>query len=114
MRGALVWLGEPDPCKTRSFIATDDPEQNDLGQLMTAIKDNAGAEEYTASELIKMGEDTSDSVLTDAIENAVRRPSPKSFGQYLHARNGKILGGLRWVGRFDGHQKLWKYHVQDA
>ncbi|MBR1200023.1 bifunctional DNA primase/polymerase [Bradyrhizobium sp. AUGA SZCCT0158] len=114
VRGALVWLGEPDPCKTRSFIATDDPEQNDLGQLMAAIRDNAGGEEHTASELIKMGEDTSDSVLTDAIENAVRRPTPKTFGQYLHARNGKILEGLRLMGRYDTHLKTWKYQVRES
>ncbi|WP_247838569.1 bifunctional DNA primase/polymerase [Bradyrhizobium sp. 200] len=114
VRGALVWLGEPDPCKTRAFIATDDPEHNDLGQLLAAIKDNAGDEEHTASELIKMGEECSDSVLTDAIENAVHRPNAKIFGHYLHARNGKILEGLRLVGRYDKHGKVWRYRVRDA
>ena len=36
VRGALVWLGEPDPCKTRAYIAVDNPEHSDLGQLLAA------------------------------------------------------------------------------
>ncbi|WP_210183133.1 bifunctional DNA primase/polymerase [Bradyrhizobium sp.] len=115
VRGALVWLGEPDPCKTRDFIATDDPERNDLEQLFAAIKDNAGDAPWSAGELIRMGEECSDGLLTEAIESAVPgRSNAKSLGQYLHARNGKILGGMRLVGRYDSHSKMWKYTVRGA
>lgn len=114
VRGALVWLGEPDPCKTRAFIATDDPEHNDLGQLLAAIKDNAGDEEHTAAELVKMGEECSDDVLIEAILNAVPKANGKAFGRYLHARHGKILEGLRLDGRYDKHGKVWRYRVRDA
>lgn len=115
VRGALVWLGEPDPCKTRDFIATDDPERNDLEQLFAAIKDNTGDAPWSAGELIRMGEECSDGWLTEAIESAVPgRSNAKSLGQYLHARNGKILGGMRLVGRYDSHGKMWKYTVRDA
>ncbi|WP_247430197.1 bifunctional DNA primase/polymerase [Bradyrhizobium sp. 44] len=115
VRGALVWLGEPDPCKTRDFIATDDPERNDLEQLFAAIKDNAGDTPWSAGELIRMGEDCSDGLLAEAIESAVPgRSNAKSLGQYLHARNGKILGAMRLVGKYDSHGKMWKYTVRDA
>ncbi|MDN3278710.1 bifunctional DNA primase/polymerase [Frankia sp. RB7] len=115
VRGALVWLGEPDPCKTRDFIATDDPERNDLEQLFAAIKDNAGDAPWSAGELVKMGEECSDGLLTEAIESAVPgRANAKNLGHYLHARNGKILGGMRLVGRYDSHGKMWKYTVRDA
>ncbi|WP_158511592.1 bifunctional DNA primase/polymerase [Bradyrhizobium sp. CCGE-LA001] len=115
VRGALVWLGEPDPCKTRDFIATDDPERNDLEQLFAAIKDNAGDAAWTAGELIKMGDDCSDGLLTEAIESAVPgSANAKNLGRYLHARNGKILGGMRLVGKYDSHAKMWKYNVRDA
>ena len=40
VRGALVWLGEPDPCYTRAFIAGDDPERTALGTLLQAMYDN--------------------------------------------------------------------------
>lgn len=115
VRGALVWLGEPDPCKTRDFIATDDPERNDLEQLFAAIRDNAGDAPWTAGELIKIGEECSDGLLTEAIESAVPgRSNAKTLGHYLHARNGKILGGMRLVGKYDSHHKMWKYIVRDA
>ena len=54
VRGALVWLGEPDPAKTW-FIAVDDPERGDLALLMQAIVDNVGDDPFTAATLMKMG-----------------------------------------------------------
>ena len=112
VRGALVWLGEPDPVKTRSFIAVDDPERGDLALLMQAIVDNVGEDPFTAATLMKTGEECSDAVLTDAISNAVPRATAKTFGMYLHARNGKIVGDLRLVGKYDRNKKLNVYRVR--
>ena len=42
VRGALVWLGEPDPCSTRSFIAEHDSVRADLGALVAAWRDCVG------------------------------------------------------------------------
>jgi hypothetical protein len=37
VRGALVWLGEPDPCITRKFIAADDPVKAELSEFFKAV-----------------------------------------------------------------------------
>ncbi|MBV5269319.1 MAG: hypothetical protein JZU55_04595, partial [Afipia sp.] len=96
VRGALVWLGEPDPCKTRNFIAVDDPERNDLEQLLAALQDNVAADRaYSAGELFDLAHECSDNVLVDAIGAAVPKATAKGFGLYLKARQGRIVGGMR-------------------
>ena len=42
VRGALVWLGEPDPCGTRIFIAESDLVRADLGALVAAWRNSIG------------------------------------------------------------------------
>lgn len=113
VRGALVWLGEPDPCRTRNFIAVDDPERNDLEQLLIAMHDHAGDRPCAAKELIEMC-DCSDTSLLDAIESAVPKATAKTLGSYLKQREGKIVGGLHLRGVFDKHRKLWTYRAKKA
>ncbi len=38
VRGALVWLGEPDPCITRKHIAADDPVRAQLTAFLMATR----------------------------------------------------------------------------
>lgn len=110
VRGALVWLGEPDPCKTRNFIAVDDPERSDLEQLLIAMSENLEeGRAYTAGEILDI--ECSDGVLIDAIFGAVPKPNRKTFGQYLAAKEGRIVGGLRLERRKDKHKKTWVYRV---
>lgn len=113
VRGALVWLGEPDPCRTRNFIAVDDPERNDLEQLLAAIQDNVSSDRgWSAGELFNIGEGCSDGVLTEAIYAAVPKATTKSLGNYLRAREGRIVGGLHLEGNFSKKRKIWLYKVR--
>ncbi len=113
VRGALVWLGEPDPCRTRNFIAVDDPERNDLEHLLIAMHDNAGDRACAAKELIEMC-DCSDTSLLEAIESAVPRATAKTLGVYLKRYEGKIVGGLHLHGAYDKHRKLWIYRAKKS
>jgi len=48
IRGALVWLGEPDPCLTIKHIVADDPVKAQLLAFFKAIYDTMGDQPFTA------------------------------------------------------------------
>ena len=110
VRGALVWLGEPDPCRTRAYIAVDDPERTDLEQLLKAIEDNTDSW-FTAGELLELAMEASDDMLADAIDGAVPKATTKALGLYLKAKSGRMLGGLTLRGKYNKDQKIWRYRV---
>jgi len=53
IRGALLWLGEPDPLESRNRIETVDPEKSRFKRLLTAWVAVFGSESVTVSALIK-------------------------------------------------------------
>jgi hypothetical protein len=115
VRGSLVWLGEPDPCETRNDIATDDPDRNALGSLLTAIHEIVGDEWISAGQLIKLTEDreNEDGLLT-AIYGVAPHANREQVGHYLKTHKDRIIGNLKLTGRYDTHQKLWTYRVEEV
>jgi hypothetical protein len=116
VRGALVWLGEPDPCETRADIDTDDPDRNAFGQLLHAIHERMGDKATSAGDLYKLTEtdgmdDTADDALTNAVDGVAPR-NAKQLGHYLKAHKDGIVEGLRLLGQYDTHQKIWTYRVR--
>jgi hypothetical protein len=117
VRGALIWLGEPDPCRTRDYITIDDPERSTaaaLFQAMHAAGDHDGRPTWrTVGEWIELGDKLAagdDSALSDAISE-VAHGSATKFGYYLKAHDRKIIGGLRMSGKRDGHKERTNYRV---
>jgi hypothetical protein len=116
VRGALVWLGEADPCDTRESIARDDPEKANhiaLLQVMRTLSPRA----YLASELIKLSKDgavDADDLLLDAIQNAVPKVNARSLGNYLKSKDGRIVAGLQLTAQYNKKLKLWGYSVQSV
>lgn len=108
VRGALVWLGEANPCKTRAYIAVDDPERSDLGQLLAAVVDNIEGW-WTAKQLVEV--EASDGILEEAIEQVGSAYNPRKLGNYLRTKEGRIVNGLKLEGRDDKSQKIKKYRV---
>jgi hypothetical protein len=51
VRGALVWLGEADPCQTRDRAIDDDPEREDLSRLLNSLVAVFGSERFLAKEI---------------------------------------------------------------
>jgi len=113
IRGALVWLGEPDPCLTMKHIVADDPVKAQLLEFFKTVHDKMGDQPFTARSLIKAGlDDPDDNDLTDAIHAAdPRRGNPVSLGIYLKANQNKIMGGLTLRSKYDDHRKVWTYQV---
>ena len=108
VRGALVGLGEADPCKTRAYIAVDDPERSDLGQLLAAVVDNIEGW-WTAKQLVEV--EASDGILAEAIEQVGSAYNPRKLGNYLRTKEGRIVNGLKLESCDDKSQKIKKYRV---
>ena len=108
MRGALVWLGEPDPCKTRQDIDAHDPEREALATLHRAWRDVIGADVLvTAKQLIDaaspniLDPDDDGAEKVDAAERlqgaleaiSPRYSNPKVLGTSLSKYVGRIVDG---------------------
>ena len=108
VRGALVWLGEPDPCKTRQDIDAHDPEREALSTLHRAWRDVIGADVLvTAKQLIDaaspniLDPDDDGGEKVDAAERlrgaleaiSPRYSNPKVLGTYLSKYVGRIVDG---------------------
>lgn len=117
VRGALVWLGEPDPMKTRESIVQVDPERETMEAVMRAWEKAIGVgKQVSAGDLIRM---TVADVADDFPDDQAERPvydtaatrelrdalqatvppkavlSARGIGTYLGKINGRIVGGLR-------------------
>jgi hypothetical protein len=113
VRGGLVWLGEPDPCITRKFIAADDPVKAELSEFFKAVYETIGTKEFSAGELIKAAEDCIDSNdLSESISAAVPKANRVALGFFLKANVNKIMGGLTLRSRQDLGRKLWVYRME--
>ena len=114
IRGALVWLGEPDPCLTRSHIAADDPVKAELGEFLSAVHAAKANEWFTASELLAINEsefEANADSLMEVIEATVPRANKKRLGQYLKSHERQIVGGLRLEVDTDAKRKINIYRV---
>lgn len=105
VRGALVWLGEPDPLTTREAVVAIDPERENLGALLRAWESTIGLGKWmTAKEVIQAAEDPSHrngfspaSELYEALSaiNASRfEMTPVALGKYLVSFDGRMVDGL--------------------
>lgn len=106
VRGALVWLGEPDPCITREYIAQDDSDAGNLFKLLEAMRE-ASADYKTAHELIEEG-----GFLIDAIRAVAPKQDAISLGRYLKSMENRIVGNLQLHAEYDKSRKTWAYAVR--
>lgn len=111
VRGALVWVGEDDPCKTRAYIAVDDPERATLAELLRAMHVADEGRHHSTGEWITAAESDWEGPLRRAIEEVTPGLDKKAFGRYLKANQGRIVSGLRLWERYDSHVKVWTYRV---
>jgi len=117
VRGALVWLGEADPCDSREHILSQDPEKEELFAVLDAWKCaiGVGGPYWTASEIIiKARSETEDYTFLYALESVCRRGlNARSLGRYLAKFDGRIVGGLRLSHRPDP-KKGGDYRVEQV
>jgi hypothetical protein len=112
VRGALVWLGEPDPCNTRSFIAERDPVRTDLVTLVAAIETSVGSNKsFMSADVINLSH--SNTGLRLALEAIMPRgPSAKGLTSYLSGFDGRIVDGRCVRMSYDKHTKLTWFRLE--
>ena len=114
VRGALVWLGEADPCRTRRYIEADDPAHGAAATLFAAIHADRAGGWFKASDLCTDDvQYCSDPTLWNAVQGAISNSKePRlALGHYLKGQAGRIYNGLRLERREDKHAKVFKFRV---
>jgi hypothetical protein len=112
VRSALVWLGEADPCLTRTRFKESDPEREALGGVLAAllpISDGAWKKCKDAVSEFDAG-----SAVDDALNGAGIACNPKALGIYLSRHNGRTVDGLRLDTTKDKHAKVLMFRITRA
>lgn len=105
VRGALVWVGEADPCATRANVAVGDSAREELATLMDAWEAVIGfGTVLTAAEIERRGDTFHGQSGAEALAVALRGCCPrgvnaKSIGIYLSNKADRIVAGRRIVRR---------------
>jgi putative DNA primase/helicase len=111
VRDALIWLGRADPCDTRTRFIEDDPEREQLAQLLGLWGDVIGTARITVKELIAKAQASRYAAPGEGEEAAPRLwellheiaaddhggISAERLGCYLRQHKGQVRGGRRLV-----------------
>ena len=96
IRGALLWLGEPDPCITTALIEGNNYDQNNLEALLSAVGDRFGPDWVTAREIYEEAtENMENRTLKYALEN-IECGSAQLLGRYLAKNLNTVAGNWRF------------------
>ena len=103
VRGALVWLDEPDPHETQAEITAVDTARDELAVLIEAWGRHIGTGAVvTAADLVRQAHELAmgqgEAELLQALEAVCPRGvNPKKLGWYLKKVKGQIARGRRIV-----------------
>ena len=105
VRGALVWLGCADPCASMEDAREDDPELNDLRELLAAWRADFGpVGSFTCAEIIDMvGEQYDDGTfrnpkmreIATRVAGGRNGYDGRKLGVFLRQKEGRIVNGIR-------------------
>lgn len=109
VRGAVVWLGEPDPLLGREGVQESDGEQELFEAFVREWHDRHADSRRTVKQAIE------DSDLRDIAEELTgedgqdKKRLARAVGKVLRREHGRVFGGLRFVeaGSRSG-TKIWK------
>lgn len=108
VRGALIWLGEADPCKTRESIIATDSDRDALGRLLDALC--ATGKAMTAGGIT--GAD--DENLRAAVEALGYGNDAVGIGKFLQFKHGQIIEGVRLEMTRDRKAKVNVYRATNV
>ncbi len=96
VRGALVWLGEADPCLSRTLVSQRDPARDELRELLQAWYQEIGVgNTVKAADVIECSNKSNNVELREILESICQyRLTSKSLGHYLAKIDGRLLDGL--------------------
>lgn len=105
VRGALIWLGEADPCVTRESIIANDSDRDALGRLLDALC--ATGEAMTAAGIVSADVDD----LRAAVEALGYGNDAVGIGKFLQFKHGQIIDGVRLEMTRDRKAKVNVYRA---
>lgn len=125
VRQTVVWAGRAleagdfgDPLELLKQTVAADPETEALGAVMRALQVRFGAAEFSASEVIAaiktnlaVGPSIAEAVGDLGGDRAAN--SARSLGKVLRYREGRIVHGLKIIGREDRHLGARKFKITD-
>jgi hypothetical protein len=131
VREAVVWVGLPDPCRTRTrLVESSDTTVDSLGQLIQAWRQydcaNAGivVSDMLATLYRKEFPPSDDASVTmrAALENLVgcppgKAPAPRQVGNKLRHFRRRVVGGLYLDSNPNEHNRngaVWRLYATEA
>ena len=114
VRGALVWLGEADPCATRERFKLYDTDRASLAAILVAVKALAGRAPFRVAEILKKAQDDWQHPIHQALEAAGLSLDARVVGNYLANNEGKTIDGLQLAGSHDKHAKVRLFQVVEV
>jgi hypothetical protein len=122
VRGALIWLGEPDPLITRDAVVAIDPERENLAGLLLAWEKAIGFDRWvTAKEVIEASDGGrhelapgSAADLATALDAITphHEITPIALGKYLVRFDGRIVDGV-CIRKHVVNGKSTKFRLED-
>ena len=108
VRAALVWLGEPDPCKARAHIEGSDPVKQSLGAMLAAWWASFKDTPKTVGQADKSGGDELREALL-IVSGEKGHINLRKAGNWLAKYEGRVVDGLRFE-RAGTYQRsvLWR------
>lgn len=116
VRGAVIWLGEDDPCASQDAIREGDSERQQFLDVLNAWHEayrNSSNPWRTAKDIL---EPPINPELKAALENAVsyrRDLTTRALGSWLKKNKGRIIDRKQLIGRMDTHTKIIQWQVKD-
>jgi hypothetical protein len=96
VRGALIWVGCADPCKTVAELSVADPVKNERAEVFQAIAKAMADPDFTVAEIIAAArKDTALESAVRMIASADGEISAKRLGKWLAASQNTIAGGFK-------------------
>ena len=110
IRGAVVWLGLPDPLDTRKEIDANDPVRESLKAVLIAWFETFGERPVVVKDIISP--ENGSTVLIEALESAVfcrGSLNAKAVGRWLAKHKERRISGFRIVQmKADAKGSVWK------
>lgn len=115
VRGAVVWLGEDDPCNSQNAIRESDSERQQFLDVLNAWHEaykNSSNQWRTAKDIL---EPPINPELKTALESAVpygRELNTRALGKWLKKNKGRIIDKKQIVGKLDTDSKIMRWRVK--
>lgn len=117
IRGAVIWLGEDDPCTSQDTIREGDSERQQFFDVVSAWHEaykDSSKKWRTAKEILEPPVATA---LKAALEDAVpygRELNTRALAKWLKKHNRRIIDKKQLLGRMNTDTKIMEWQVKEV